>query len=636
MNGWAGCLLDVDLTRMTVKRLELTPEMTDTLGGIGISTRIVTQSVPPGADPLGPENVLCFAVGSFVGTHVPTACRTEVSAKSPATGLFGTSNSGAYWGSELKAAGFDGVILRGAASAPVQILVRDGEARIACARSLWGKDSWETVKAVREAWGDQEAQVAAIGQGGETLCRFASIQNGPYDAWGRTGLGAVMGAKKVKAIAVRGTAPARVFNKARLLDEVEKCREAIAGSPFFAPFAKFGTMLATVPYHEFGALPGRNFQQGQVERWLETRSRHQVHQYTKRGISCITCPIACAHWVEVKEGPYSGLRMKDMEVTPVIGFGAGCDVDNLPAIAKLSEMCQRYGIDMVSAAATVAFATELYQRGLLTEADIGFPLAWGDEPAVFALLERIVRREGIGDVLAEGTKRAGERIPGAAGFAMHVKGLEIPMADARARWSTWTFGQITNIRGGDHLRNRNPVENLRFNAASGEYRRERFGLGDEVLKNLDMPEKMKERLFDGDHADIPRMSKWAEDLITVYNSVGLCIRPPVLQSIGPERIARVFSAVTGRETTAAQIMLAGERTWNRQKLFNLACGEETDQSAYPDRFYREPMPAGPSEGRILDREKVAAVLAEYYRERGWDAQGRPTPEKLTELFGAGE
>jgi aldehyde:ferredoxin oxidoreductase len=635
MYGYAGKLLDIDLSRQYVKEIPLETELVQKyISGAGFSAKLVYDRVPPGADPLGPENVICFAVGVLTGTNIPTACRTEVSAKSPATELFGTSNSGSFWGSELKYAGYDGIIIRGRAATPVYLSITTDKVEILPADHLWGKDSWDTLGLIRRNFGDEEIQVAAIGPGGEKLCRFASIQNGPYDAWGRTGLGAVMGSKNLKAIAVRGNKPLRVHDKKKYLKAVEKCREAIYKSPFYGPFSKFGTMLATIPYYEFGALPGRNFQTGVLTGWLETRSRNLVRKYSKRGIACIACPIACAHWVEVKEGPYAGLQVKDMEVTPLIGFAAGCDINNIPAVAKITERCQRYGIDLVSTAGTVAFAMELYQRGILSEKEIGFKLEWGDETALFRLIDLIVRREGIGDVLAEGTKRAGEKIPGASYYAMHIKGLEIPMADPRGRWSTWTFGNITNIRGGDHLRNRNPVENLRYNKNPLEYSWEVFGFPDELYEYLDMPQKIKEEIFHPESKDvnIPKMSKWAEDLISLYNTLGMCIRPPVLQAVGPTLLAELYSSLTGIEITGEVLMKTGERIWNLQKLFNLREGEKKEDSVYPQRFYQEMLPDGPSRGRILNPAKVQETLEEYYKARGWERDtGIPTKEKLREL-----
>jgi aldehyde:ferredoxin oxidoreductase len=635
MYGYAGKLLDINLSTLTVNALPLDEELIKNyVGGVGFSTKIIYDQVPVGIDPFDPENILCFGVGSLVGTNVPTACRTEVSAKSPATGLFGTSNSGSFWGSELKFAGYDGIIIRGRASSAVYISINNEKVEIVPASYVWGKDAWETIKLIRNELKDDEIQIAAIGQAGENLCRFASIENGPYDAWGRTGLGAVMGSKKLKAIAVRGNKSIKVFNKKSFLNFTNQARAAIYESPFYGPFSKFGTMLATVPYYEFGALPGRNFQTGVIDNWMETRSRKLVSKYSNRGISCISCPIACAHWVEVKEGPYKGLRIKDMEVTPLIGFAAGCDINNIPAVSKLTEVCQRYGIDMVSAAGTIAFSMELFQRKIITEKDIGFQLEWGNEEAVFKLLDLIIKRDGIGDILAEGTKRAAEKIPGAENYAMHIKGLEIPMADPRGRWSTWTFGNITNIRGGDHLRNRNPVENLRFNDNPIEYKCEKFGFPDEIYEKLDMFEKVKEEVFQQETRDvnISRMSKWAEDLISVYNTLGICIRPPVLQAVGPTLLSNLYSTLTGIDITGEDLMKVGERIWNLQKLFNLREGEKSEDSVFPKRFYNEILPDGPSKGKKLDAVKVKEVLGDYYQVRGWDRQtGVPTKEKLDEL-----
>jgi len=629
--GYAGKILIVDLNHNKFSQQPLDENLqTMYLGGAGFNARILYDNITPGTNPLGPENVLVFSAGTFCGTNIPTACRTEASALSPATGLFGTANSGNYWGSELKFAGFDSIIIQGKAQRPVYIAIENGNVEIFPAQDLWGMDAWETVRTIRRRHRDSQIQVACIGRAGEKLVRFASIENGPYDAWARTGLGAVMGSKNLKAIAVRGTGEIKPARKKSFLKTVNKTRRAIYSSPFFKPFSKYGTMLATLPYHEHRSLPGRNYQTGTVEGWEKTRSRKQLPQYTKRGVACMACPIACAHWVEINEGPYAGLQIKDMEVTPVIGFGAGCDINNLPAVAKLTEICQRQGLDMVSTAASVAFAMELYQRGLLRESDLGCKLEWGDEKATFKLIENIAHRRGIGDILAEGTKGAAQRIVGSKDYSIHVKGLESFLIDPRARWSTWTLGYITNIRGGDHLRTRNPVENLRFNENPRPYRTEKFSLPGEMLENLDMPRTLKAKIFDPEtkDVDIAEMSKWSEDLISVYNSAGLCIRPPVLHTVGPTLVADMYSGLTGRDIAPEEIIQAGERTWNLQKLFNIRHGEKPEDSRFPKRFYNEPS----STGQTLNEEKVKEVLQAYYKARGWDRQtGHPLPQKLKEL-----
>ncbi|MEW6273813.1 MAG: aldehyde ferredoxin oxidoreductase family protein [Bacillota bacterium] len=635
MYGYSGKILDINLTTGEIKERPVEEDWPKRyLGGLGFNARILDREIPAGADPLGPENVLVFGVGVLVGTTVPTASRTEASALSPLTGLFGTANSGNFWGSELKFAGYDGLVIRGKASTPVYLWICDGRAEILPAEHLWGRDAWETVREIRRRYNDEGIQIAAIGPAGENLVRFASIENGPADAWARTGLGAVMGSKKLKAVAVRGTGPVRVARKKEFLQAVADARRAIFSSPFYGPFSRFGTMLASLPYQEFGCLPGRNYRQGAIADWVETRSRKALPKYTNRGIACIACPIACAHWVEVNDGPYSGLRLKDMEVTPVIGFGAGCAIGSLPAVAKLTETCQRLGVDMVSAAAAVAFAMELFERGVLKEKELGFPLSWGDEKAALALLEMIAHRRGVGDILAEGTKRAARHFPGASPSTVEVKGLECFLIDPRARWSTWTLGYITNLRGGDHLRTRNPVENLRFNENPAPYLTEKFGFGEDMYERLDMPEHLKEEIFDPVTRDvnISKMSKWSEDLIAVYNALGMCIRPPVLHTVGPTLFSRLFSTLTGIEISPEEVMRAGERIWNLQKLFNLRHGEKPADSDYPPRFYEEPAGAGPAAGRRLEREQVKRVLAEYYRARGWDAEtGEPAPAKLAEL-----
>lgn len=633
MEGYTGVIIDVDLTTREICLREIPASWYKSyLGGVGFTSRILYEELPAGIDALGPENILAFATGPLTGTNIATASRVEASAKSPATGLIGTSNSGNYWGSELKFAGYDGIIIRGRAEVPVYLSIDDDQVGLASAGHLWGLDAWETIDTLRLTCRDDELQVACIGQAGENLIRFASIENGYYDAWGRTGLGAVMGSKNLKAIAVRGSGGIKINRQAKFLQTASRVKEAIYSSPFYGPFKKFGTMLATVPYSEFGALPGRNFQTGTIDGWIETRSRKQVHKYSTRGISCISCPIACAHWVEVPDGKFKGLKLKDMEVTPVFAFAAGCDIDDLAAVAKITEVCQRLGMDLVSAGASVAFAMELYQRGLLEEKEIGFALNWGDAEVTLRLLEMIARREGVGDILAEGTKRAGEKLH-AEEFAMHIKGLELPMADARGRWSTWTFGNITNIRGGDHLRNRSPVENLRFNTNPVPYKNEKFELGQAIYDNLDMPEDVKAEIFDEETQDIsiPKMSKWAEDLISVYNAMGLCIRPPVLQSIGPTLLAEAYTNLTGIEITPAEVMLAGERIWNMQKLFNIRQGEKPADAKYPSRFYKQALTAPDGQKRQLNEQEVEGVLQEYYGYRGWDSRGKPMEAKLQQL-----
>ncbi|WP_054695682.1 aldehyde ferredoxin oxidoreductase family protein [Syntrophomonas palmitatica] len=626
MFGYAGKLLEIDLGEGKISTRELQPEMARLyLGGIGFNARIIYDEVSPGADPLGKQNVLVFGVGSLVGSPFPTAARTEVSAKSPLTGGFGTSNSGAFWGTRLKNAGYDAVIIKGKAKQPVYILINNDKVEIKDAVKLWGKDAWESIDLLK-SW-HYGAEVALIGPAGEKQVRFASIENGYYDGWGRTGLGAVMGSKNLKAIVVRGNRGLIPADAPGLLKVTRQAQDIIKSAGSYIPFSTYGTMNATIPYGSFNAVSTHNFSRETLPDWKEKAGRQIVDRYGSRHIACQSCIIACGHLAEVNEGKYAGLKVKALEITPTVSFSGNMGLSTEAAI-KAAEMCQRFGIDMVSIGSTVAFAMELYKQGIIKHEDLGYELCFGDEEAAFALMKDIVERRGMGDILAEGVKIASERIKGAEPYAMHLKGLEIPMIDPRGRWSTWTLGMLTNIRGGDHLRCRNPVENLRYNENDEGLRQERFGYKGPMYDKLDMPSELKARCIDleNDTVNIARMSCWAEDLINLFNSAGVCIRPPVMEKLGPTVLAEAHRVFNGIDVTAEELMQAAARSWNLMKLFNLREGEQAGDSKFPGRFYRETIA-----GRKLDEQKVQDVVQEYYEARGWDYEGRPLPETLKEL-----
>lgn len=619
-------ILEIDLSsRKSIKNVIDGKMAKQYLGGIGINAAYLFKNIPTAADPLGAENILMFSAGTLTGTLFPTAARSEASAKSPITGGFGTSNSGMHFGSSLKYAGIDSLAIEGRASEPVYLLVEDGSVSFLPASDLWGHDAWKVIDILKSRY--QDAEIAVIGIAGENQVRFASIENSYYDAWARTGLGAVMGSKKLKAVVVRGRNKISISNPDSFHDICREARQMIQASPFFKPFKAYGSMNAALPYGKFQALNAYNFTRGVLPDWKDTFARPRVEQVIEKHVACHGCIIACGHWITINEGKYQGLRVKDMEVTPVVSFGSGCGL-NMEATVKASELGQRYGMDMVSTAGVVAMAIEWFEKGIITREDVGYDLAFGDDEAIFRLIDDIANRRGIGELLGEGTLRAGDAIKGGAQSAMHIKGLEIPMIDPRGRWSTWTLGMLTNIRGGDHLRCRNPVENLRFNDNLDGYRLERYGFDHKLYEQLDIPERIKQRAFDleQDAVDIPLMSKWAEDLINLYNSVGVCIRPPVMSSIGPDIISRAITAVTDIPLTPDEAIQAGERSWNVMKLFNLREGENPEDSRFPTRFYTEPVA-----GKVLDENGVRQILQTYYQERGWDTCGRPTGAKLKEL-----
>jgi len=635
MFGYAGTILIVDLCSGKIEKVPLTENLARKyLGSLGINTKLLFDHTRAGIDPLSPENVLIFGAGTLVGTLMPTASKSDVSAKSPLTGLLGTTSSGYQFGCEMKYAGYDHIVIKGKAEKPVYLAIQDDLVEIRDAASLWGKDSWETIDLLEQLWQSEEIQVAVIGQSGENLIRYAGIQNGKYDAWARTGMGAVMGSKLLKAIAVRGKGGIRVADKTAFKEVARRTRQQIVDSPFFEAVSKYGSMAASGVYGKYGALPAKNYQTGFIGDWFETRGFKNIERYSDQKMACSACPIGCAHWAVVKEGPYKGLKIKGIEITPVFEVGAKLFVHDLDGILKCVEMFHRSGIDIVSGCGTIAMLMELYQRGLIGEERIGFPVNWGDVEAICRLIGMISRREGIGDILAEGAKKANISLTGNDDYAMTIKGLELLSFDPRSRWSVWTFGVLTSTRGGDNLRTRNPAENLRFPSVPDDYRKEPFGHPEAFYKNMDMPEAVKEKIIDQERktTDIILMEKWSEDLIAVFNALGICTRPPSLQAQGPNSIACMLQACVGWKIEAEEVMRIGERIWNLQHLYNLREGEKREDSLFPKRFSQEKMPEGPAKGMAIDPDEVNRMLDDYYEARGWDRKtGVPKEAKIAEL-----
>ena len=325
-------LLKIDLSRERIEVQDITDLQKDYIGGLGINTRLAYDLIPPGADPLGPENVLLLAAGALVGTMLPTACRSEATAKSPLSGRFGTANAGLYFGATLKYAGFDHIAILGRSKRPVYISINDGNVEIEDASRLWGNDTWQTIDKIRSDKGD-EYQIAGIGQSGENLVRYASIQNGYHSAWGRTGLGAVMGRKNLKAVAVHGSQDIKIDDFSGFLKIMKEAFRKVREDVSFGYTKKYGSMVVSDLYNKLGMHAGKNFTSGYVENWEETRGRRAfAENFKERDLACFSCPIACAHWSKVKEGPFKGYESKGVEVAWVVEFGARLGLETIPEI----------------------------------------------------------------------------------------------------------------------------------------------------------------------------------------------------------------------------------------------------------------------------------------------------------------
>jgi aldehyde:ferredoxin oxidoreductase len=609
-------LLNVDLTSGNIETEDITALQRRYLGGLGINSRLAAELIPPRCSPFDEDNVLLVGAGSLTGTLLPTASRTDITSKSPLSGRYGSANSGGDWGVKLRQAGFDHLAIRGKAKRPVILYIDNGRVYLEEATYLWGEDTWFTADWIKKNKGE-DFEVAAIGPAGENLVAFASIQNNYYNSWGRNGMGAVMGSKHLKAIAVRGSGKIEVaspedFNKIRL-----EAFEKVKNDDSFGWTKKYGSMIASTPYNKIGALAGHNFTRGSLERWEETRGRKIfIERYKEKSMACYSCPIACSHWSRVKEGPFKNYETKGLEVTFVLEFGAKLDIASIPEIFKCVELCNRLGMDVISSASVIAFLVECCEKNVIKSGDIGFAPTWNDYKSTLKLLHLIAYKEGIGEILSGGVKRAAEKIPGSEYYAMHIKGVEIPVRDPRAKCDIWSLGYLTNTRGGDHLRARSPVEIL----ATGfiDHENEELGLTPEQIDTLDMPAALKEKIFGTppSRVNIPWMIRYAEDLITIINSIGFCIRPPVLRSLGPDFYARALNAVTGSDYTADSVLTAAGEIWKLQHRFNQREGETISEYRFPERFYRESLPR--LEGTPhppLSKENVRNIIDAYLRIR---------------------
>lgn len=624
-----GKILEVDLSTGKLTKKDIDPQFArEFIGGMGFGCKILYDEVGADVDPLSPDNVLIFANGPLSGTRAPCSGRTEVTTKNPLTGNIGTGNTGGVWGAQLKHAGWDLIIVRNQAEKPVYLCINNEAVDIRNAGHLWGKDTEVTTDILRKEL-SPEFSVLTIGPAGENLVRYACPLNDYHHVAGRCGAGAVMGAKKLKAIVVRGTGALKLARPEDFRKAAREARERILVADK-ASRMPGGPPEARVRQLERGCLPAKNFQTGVLPRWLETRGRDLVSKYiTRKEGTCYACPIPCFDLVEVKEGKYAGLKVGRGSMPGIVScFGAKCAIDNLPAIWKCKELCQRLGLDYASSAGCVSFAMELFQRGLITKKDTdGLELTWGHEDAAIQVIQKIALRQGFGDVLAEGSVRAAKIIGrGAERYVMATKGAEMMSSDPRAGRKGWVFGDLTNPKGGDNVKS--------THCHAEEYNPNWW------VDKFDMFEEVKQKIYSlppekvaGTWEGKPLMCRWFEDLYSALNSLGICFFPAGFRlAIGPTYLSKLYSACTGWDTTPQDIMKFGEKTFTLLKAYAIRQGFNRKDDTWPDRFFEEPLPEGPAKGAVLSRDIIAQLLDEYYELRGWNKKtGLPTREKLVDL-----
>ncbi len=605
MFGWWGKLLRVNLTDETTVVESVDPRVAkDYLGGRGWAIRYLYDEVDPRVDPLSPENKLILATGPLTATPAPTGNRYMVVTKSPLTGALSCSNSGGIFPTQMKQTGFDMFIVEGRASRPVYLWVRDGEVEIRSAEHLWGKDVHETEDALL-AETDPKAKVASIGPAGERLVKIAAIMNDKHRAAARSGVGAVMGSKHLKAVVVRGTQKVPLAQPEEMTALTQSVRREVGGDVRKgSSLHDYGTAYVPPVTNELGILPTRNFQTG-VFQEVDNISGHALREkYLKRPKACFGCPIACGRDTEVDDPDYAGAG-EGPEYETIASLGSACGVGNLAAVTKANYLCNELGLDTISTGTTIACAMELYEKGYLAESDVGRPLRFGDAEALIELVRLTAYREGFGDALAEGSYRLAERC-GHPELSITAKRLEFPGYDPRGAQGMGLLYATSNI-GASHM------------AGDIAYM-EVFG----VPKPLD-PLSSEGK---------PAYVKYFEDIFAIVDAAGLCVFLAIrylfdsTYELQPTRITQLINHATGAGYTEETLLEAGDRIFSLERLFLLGAGFTAADDTLPERMLAEPMGEGPAKGRVTELGKM---LPEFYRLRGWDENGVPTPEKLRQL-----
>ncbi|MHC1575262.1 MAG: aldehyde ferredoxin oxidoreductase family protein [Candidatus Methanogasteraceae archaeon] len=601
MNGYSGKILEVDLntSRLTNRSID---EKTARkfLGGKGLGLKILYDDFKPDVDPLGPDNIIVFATGPATGTSFPTGGRYHVMAmKSPLTGGIGSSNSGGRWGPLLKAAGYDAVVIKGASDTPVYLKIVEGAAELVDATRLWGKTTFSTTDEITTEIGDA-ASVACIGPAGENMVSISCIINDNYRAAGRTGMGAVMGSKKLKAIAVYGTKKVSVARPYEMTEEVKAAIHKIRENPVLGTgegLPTYGTAVLVDAINAQGAYPVQNFRTGYFHNAGEQNGETLAKKYLTGKKACWGCPIGCGRSTSVPDGVFSVTKGEGPEYETIFAFGSDCGIAELDAIAKANHLCNELGLDTISTGTTIACAMELAEIGKIPESMLhGLNLQFGNAGAMVEAVWMTAYRAGIGDDLALGSQRLAEKY-GAPELSISVKGLELPAYDPRAIQGIG-LNYATANRGGCHV--------------SG------YTISPEVVG---LPEKLDPHTTEGKAGWV----KTFQDFTSLVNSSVVCLFNTF--ALGLPDYASMLSCITGWDMDAGELLIIGERVTNLERMIINRYGFDEKDDTLPKRLLSEPMPDGPSKGEVSHLDKM---LPEYYTLRGW-VNGRPGQEKLREL-----
>ncbi|MCW3997035.1 MAG: aldehyde ferredoxin oxidoreductase family protein [Candidatus Bathyarchaeota archaeon] len=616
MFGIMGLILRVNLTsgQITQERLE-TSVVKKFLGGRCLGAKILFEELKPGIDPLGIENKLVFATGPITGAPFPGNARFVVMGKSPLTGGWGEAHAAGFFGPELKFSGFDAIIIEGKATDPVYLWVHDGKAEIRDASHLWGKVIGDVQDIIRKEHGDNSIRIAAIGPGSENLVRFGCIISDLHRAAGRCGLGAVMGSKLLKAAAVRGSYKIKIANKEKLNNFAkDAAKEVMEGKG--KTLRLNGTNSGLDSLSASGRLPTYNFRKCSFKDADKITGETVTKVILKKRLTCPSCPVACIRIVESKEKYLVDPKYGGPEYETVAAFGSLCMNNNLLAIAKANELCNKFTIDTMSTGVVIAFAMECFEKGLITKEDSnGIELTWGNHEAIIQLIEKIVKREGIGDILADGVMRAAKKIgKNSDAFALHIKGQELPMHEPRGKKGVGLSYAISN-RGACHLQAPHDDDFL-------------------DKRNLDpkiglFPNIAMSTIDTG--RDKVYLVKTVEEMYSLFDSLIVCKNTAFPSGISIGTLVGIFNSIMGWNTNAMQLKQIGERAINLCRAFNAREGMTRKDDVLPKRLM-EPLSEGSYSGEAIPKHTLDKMLDYYYDMRGWNSKtGLPTKEKLKEL-----
>jgi aldehyde:ferredoxin oxidoreductase len=604
--------VDVDLSSKRYA-LQETPEKSVRafLGGRGLNMLFLARLLrgAGGAakvDPFGPENPLIFGAGLLTGTIAPNAARFNVSAKSPETLGLGDANCGGFFAAAMRRSGFDRIVIRGCAQEPTYLYLDDGRVHFLPANDLWGMGSFETQQALKVIHGPGTIS-AVIGPAGENLVRMAAVMTGKKNTAGRCGMGAVMGSKNLKAIAAKGRGKLQIEDPKKLRQDRIEFTEYLKNSKVVQVLGKLGTPFLYQVSNALGAIRTRNSQDNFFE---DTLNAEEVERYVDKMLACTSCVVHCRHRNTLGgEGPeYSTIGL----------LGANLGIGPIDQVIKLNNLVNELGLDSSSTGTIIAWALELYQRGMIDDELSGGPLEWGDFECIHQLILDIAYRRGFGDVLAESSQAKAQFPEGAEDYLIAVK--DLPQSDPHdVRYiKSFALGIAVASRGADHLRNRPTLDILR------------------------LPDDVRYRIFGVETSPDPTsydgkagMVAWHDDIFAVADSVGICkfvtrgFNSPHL--LGYEHFSSLIEAVTGLRFEENELREAGRNVIDLERLINFELGRSKLDDTLPKRYFDDPMPARVTKGHKIDREKFAVMLNEYYQARGWDQEGRLSPERREEL-----